>query len=148
MLFLGLSHELWSEGMFMDGLYYATIANNLANNIGSFWFLHFTNTEFPVFHEHPPLAIGIQSLFFSLFGDSIYIERAYSFSTYIITGILIHYIWKEVMGSKYAQYSWIPLFLWVIMPLNARGCSSNLLENTMNIFVSSSALFAIKHIKN
>ena len=59
LLFLGFCHELWSEGMFMDGLYYATIANNLANNIGSFWFLHFTNTEFPIFHEHPPLAFGM-----------------------------------------------------------------------------------------
>ena len=58
LIFMALSNELWSEGMFIDGLYYATIARNLSEGIGSLWFLHFTETSFNIFHEHPPLAIG------------------------------------------------------------------------------------------
>ena len=59
---------LWSDGMFMDGLYYAAISRNLADGLGTFWYLHHTDFSHPIFHEHPPLAIGIQSIFFYLFG--------------------------------------------------------------------------------
>ena len=130
----------------MDGLYYATIARNLANGLGSFWQLYFTELD-GVFHGHPPLAIGLQSILFSIFGDNIYIERFYSFSTFIITGIFIHLIWKEIIETKYNQFSWVPLLFWIIIPLNSWACSNNFLENTMNIFVSASVFFAIKNIK-
>lgn len=147
LIFMALSNELWSEGMFMDGLYYATIARNLSEGIGSFWFLHFTETSFNIFHEHPPLAIGLQSLFFSLFGDNIYVERIYSLLTFIVTGFLIHLIWKEFIDKKFSSYSWVVLFFWAIIPLNSWACSNNILENTMNIFVASSVFFLIKNIR-
>ena len=147
LMFMSLSNELWSEGMFMDGLYYATIAKNLSNGIGSFWFLHFTDTSFNIFHEHPPLAIGLQSIFFSLFGDSIYVERIYSLLTFIVTGFIIHLIWKEFIDKKYSSYSWVVLFFWAVIPLNSWACSNNILENTMNIFVASSVFFLIKNIR-
>jgi len=71
---MALSNELWSDGMFLDGVYYATISKNLSNGIGSFWNLCFSESS-GVFNGHPPLAMGLQSIFFSLFGESIYIER-------------------------------------------------------------------------
>ena len=145
-LFLGLSNELWSKGMFMDGLYYAAIARNLSNGLGSFWQLYFIESN-GVFYGHPPLAMGLQSIFFSIFGDSIYIERIYSLFTFLITGFSIHLIWKEVMGKKYSFYSWVPLFFWIIIPLNGWACANNFLENTMNMFVSASIFFAIRNIK-
>ena len=145
-LFLGLSNELWSDGMFMDGIYYACIARNFSNGLGSFWQLYFTELD-GVFYGHPPLAMGLQSILFSIFGDSIYIERIYSLFTFLITGFFIHLIWKEVIGEKYSFYSWVPLLFWVIIPLNGWACSNNFLENTMNIFVSASVFFIIKNIK-
>lgn len=143
---MALSNELWSEGMFLDGVYYATIAKNLSNGLGSFWFLPSIASS-DVFHGHPPLAMGLQSIFFSIFGDSIYIERAYSLFTFLITGFFIHLIWKEVMGGKYSSYSWVVLFFLAIIPLNGWACSNNLLENTMNIFVAFSVFFLIKNIR-
>lgn len=50
----------------MDGLFYSSIARNLSNGVGTFWQTHFSNTLFPRFYEHPPLALGIQSLFLKL----------------------------------------------------------------------------------
>jgi len=143
-LFLGIcAPTLWSDGMFMDGLYYAAISKNLANGLGDFWYLHHTDFSHPIFREHPPLAMGLQSIFFSIFGDSIYIERFYSLLTFIVTGFFIHLIWKEVIGKKYSLYSWLVLFFWAIIPLNSWACSNNILENTMNIFVASSVFFLI-----
>ena len=137
---------LWSGGMFMDGLYYAAIAKNLANGLGSFWYLHHTEFSHPIFHEHPPLAIGLQSIFFIFFGDSIYIERFYSLFTFILTGIIIHLIWKEIIEEKIKNISWLPILFWTIIPLNSWACSNNMLENTMNIFVSLSIFFSIKSL--
>lgn len=112
-LFLGIvSIDLFSDGMFVDGLLYADISRNMAEGLGSFWKPHFTEVIYPEFYEHPPLALGLQSIFFYVFGDSIYVERIYSLSTYIIVGYLIALIWKKLTGEK--KTGWIPIFLWII----------------------------------
>jgi len=148
-LFLGIcAPTLVSDGMFMDGLYYAAISRNLADGLGSFWYLHHTDFSHPIFHEHPPLAIGLQSVFFYFFGDSIYIERLYSLFTFIFTGIIIHLIWGKVSKKELKNLSWIPLLFWIMIPLNSWACSNNILENTMNIFVSLSVLLSLKSLKS
>ena len=40
---------LLQDGMFMDGLFYASVSKNLADGIGTFWFPHFSQTLFPLF---------------------------------------------------------------------------------------------------
>ena len=118
-LFLGVSAPaLFSDGMFMDGLLYATVAKNLANGIGSFWYLHLSETLYPVFHEHPPLAIGIQSILFRILGDSIYIERFYSLFTFLITGLIIYLIWNLVTENKKKEIAWLPLSIGIQTDIN------------------------------
>jgi len=140
-----VGQPLFSDGMFMDGLWYATISKNLANGLGTFWYPHFTNTIFPAFHEHPPLAFGLQSLCFSIFGDGIYVERFYSLGTFFIVGLLIHFIWKEWSGSS--KFSWIPLLLWVCIPTVSWTFANNMLENTMGIFLCLSVWFYLRSLK-
>lgn len=148
-IFIGvLSPNLLSDGMFMDGLYYAAISNNLANGIGSFWDLFFTKTLHPHFHEHPPLAFGIQSVFFKLFGGNMLVERIYSFCTFIITGFIITRIWNRLVDVNYQKLAWFPLLLWITVPLVTWSASNNMLENTMMIFTSLSVLFTLKSIEN
>ncbi|MDR1182885.1 MAG: hypothetical protein LBL13_13005, partial [Bacteroidales bacterium] len=55
-----ISPHALSDGMFMDGLIYSTIAKNMANGLCSFWEPHFTTTCHANFYEHPPLAFGLQ----------------------------------------------------------------------------------------
>ena len=88
-LFIILSPKLFNKEMFMDGLIYAAISNNLSENIGSFWDLHFSTTLFNHFYEHPPLAIGLESLFFNYFGHSYLVEKFYSLATFFISGYII-----------------------------------------------------------
>ena len=139
-LFLGItSVKLFSDGMFMDGLWYADISRNMAKGLGSFWKPHLSYGIFNEFYEHPPLALGLQSLFFRFFGDSIYIERFYSLFTYITTGYLIVLIWGKLTNNK--RNAWIPLFLWITITGIAWAAANNMLENTMSIFVCLSVLF-------
>ena len=143
-----ISPDLLSDGMFVDGLMYATISKNLANGLGSFWDLHLTNTLDPHFYAHPPLAFGLQSLFFQLFGTSILVERFYSLLSFLITGIIMTKIWKIVANKEYQQLAWLPLFIWLSIPLVFWAVSNNMLENTMMIFTSLSILFTIKSRTN
>ncbi len=137
---------LFTEGMFMDGLMYAVVSKNLAHGEGSFWFLKFSDTYLTSFHEHPPLIFGLQSLCFNLFGDSIFVERFFSFFTYIFSGTVMIFILKEIMPSKYQSIAWFSLLLWIAMPLTSWGAVNNMLENGMLVFILLSVLFFIKSL--
>lgn len=134
------SPNLLSDGMFMDGLIYSTVAHNLSNGIGSFWNPHFTATCMTDFRGQPPLAFGIQSIFFTLFGESRFIDKLYSIITFVLVGYIILKIWA-ILKFK---HGWIPLLFWLITPLVIWACSNNLLENTLSVFTSLSILFYLK----
>ena len=136
--------DLLSNGMFLDGLIYSTVSKNLADGIGTFWNPHFTATCLPEFHEHPPLAFGIQSLFYRLLGGSRFIDKFYSIVTVLIVGYIILKIWKT-LGYK---HGWLPLFIWIITPTVFWASYNNLLENTLTIFISLSILFYLKNQEN
>ncbi|MTI31794.1 ArnT family glycosyltransferase [Xanthovirga aplysinae] len=134
--------RLFSDGMFMDGLWYATISKNLANNLGTFWYPSLSKTLGIAFHEHPPLAFFLQSTFFKIFGNSLYIERVYSLLTFLMVGAIMVIIWKEITG-KYA-FSWLPLIYWITVPIVSWACANNMLENTMSIFICTSIFLYLK----
>ena len=132
--------NIFSNGMFLDGLIYSTVSKNLSNGTGTFWNLHFTETLMSDFHEHPPLAFGMQSLFYTFFGESRFVDKAYSIFTVLIAAFLIVKIW-QTLGYK---HGWLPLFLWLITPTVFWTSYNNLLENTLSIFTLLSVLFYLK----
>lgn len=136
--------DLFSNGMFLDGLIYSTVSKNLANGLGTFWNPHFTSTFLTEFHEHPPLAFGIQSIFYRILGESRYIDKLYSLLTVMIAGYIIVRIWKN-LGFR---NGWLPLFLWILTPTVFWASYNNLLENTLTIFTSLSVLFCLKNQKS
>jgi len=138
--------SLFSEGMFMDGLFYAAVSNNMAEGIGTFWKPYLAEYYYAEFFEHPPLALGLQSACFRIFGDSIYVERFYALACYLITGCLISLIWKELTGDT--KTGWLPILLWMTVAIIPWACANNMLENTMSIFVCLSVLFYLKFNQN
>jgi hypothetical protein len=139
-------HVLFSKYMFMDGLYYTTIARNISIGDCSLWHLKFTNTFSPEWNGHPPLAMFIESLYFDLFGYNWFVDKFYSFSTYIFTAVVIHKIWKLV----YPNYaiSWLIIFFWLFTPVVYWAVGNNMLENTMTIFILFSVYFLLRNILN
>lgn len=134
------SPALLSDGMFMDGLIYSVVARNLAMGDGSFWNLSFSSIYFNSFHEHPPLAMGVHSIFYSVFGDSRFVDKLFSIATYVITAFLIHRIWHLFRLS----HSWIPLLMWLSIPLTGWACSNNMLENTLSILICAATWLYFK----
>lgn len=139
---------LVKDGMFMDGMLYSCVANNLSNGIGSFWFPHYSSTLYPFFDQQPPLGFGIQSLFFTVLGHSIYVERFYSLLTALITVCLIVNLWRLIFKgeSSIKNTSWFPVLLWITIPVCYWSYSNNMLENTMAVFDLASIIFIVKYL--
>jgi 4-amino-4-deoxy-L-arabinose transferase-like glycosyltransferase len=136
------SQALFADTMFVDGLIYATIAKNLAEGKGTFWNLHFTNTFMSEFHEHPPLAMGLESIYFKLFGTSRFVEKFYSLTTCLLVVFGIMKLWIQLGFQKSTR--WSPILFWMFVPVIFWSCNNNLLENTLVIFTTFSVYFALK----
>lgn len=139
-----ISGSFLTEGMFFDGLIYSTIAKSLSQGIGSFWNLCFS--EGRPFTVHPPLAMGLQSLFYRLLGDSFYVEKIYSVFTVILSSLILFRIWKELEMN--VKNFWVVLLLWLLVPSVTWASTNNILENTMNIFVLLSVWAYLRSLKN
>jgi len=138
---------LVQDGMFLDGITYSAISKNMANGYGSFWNPHYTNILYSNFHEHPPLVFIVQSLFFKVFGDAFYTERIFSLFTAILTVMGIILCWRLFSDkTELKEYDWLPILLWLSVPLVSWSYKNNLLENTMGACTIFSVFFILKSL--
>jgi 4-amino-4-deoxy-L-arabinose transferase-like glycosyltransferase len=145
--------------MFLDGITYAAISRNLAEGRGRFWEPFYTATIYPAFHEHPPLVFFLQSLWFRVFGDRWFVERLYCAAIGVVTAVLIAATWRTLgtgaappatlKGSPYDQTDsrsvalsgprmadeWLPILLWIAVPVVSWAIVGNMLEATVAFFV-------------
>lgn len=133
---------LFQKGMFLDGVTYAAISNNMANGIGSFWNPLYTSTY--EFWGHPPMAFGLESILFTIFGNEFYVEKLYSVLMSLLSAYGIVLCWKLF---KPQSFSWIPVILWLITPVVFWSYQNNMLENTMTVFCLFSTYFTLKSFR-
>ncbi|MBK8486520.1 MAG: glycosyltransferase family 39 protein [Bacteroidetes bacterium] len=144
---------LFRDGMFMDTVQYAAVSKNMAMGNGSFWnsqFDLYNIHNLPAFYEQPPLGIYLLSIFYKIFGNSMLVERIYTFLLFIIGGFLIVKLWKHIFKTRNNEISnlyWIPLLLWVTTPIIFHNYQNNFLENLLTVFCLTSILFLFKSIK-
>lgn len=130
-LFL-VSGSLTTTGMFMDGLIYSNVAANLAEGSGSFWHLTYTASHHPAFYEHPPLMMGLLSLFYIAFGVHLWVTKLYMAVSMLLCAWLSLLLWTRLGGKK--ENGWIPLLFWSLMPVVTHFANECMLENTMLLF--------------
>ena len=127
----------------MDGLYYGAISSYLANSTGTFWNPFFSQGLAPSFHEHPPLAFGLQAMFFKVFGDVFWIERMYGTLLLVAHIVLIDKLYRLVFDN---QSSLLAICIWIWMPVVSWCFGNNMLENTMSVFVLISAIAIFNYL--
>ena len=116
----------------MDGLWYDTVARNLAIGVGSFWRPIFTPTlSVPFFADHPPLVFAIESVFFRVFGDHWWVGKLYGFATALASVALIVALWR---ACSLRRNAWLPVLFWIATPAVAWSFGNEMLENTMGLF--------------
>lgn len=130
---------LIQHAMFQDAMLYSCVSHNLGIGHGTFWFPQYSTLNIegiPSFHEQLPLVFGIQAIFFYIFGDSIYVERFFVMGTIALHMYLIHKIWLLTFAGhkNMKKVSWLPVFLWIIIPIGFWSFRGNMLENTVSVF--------------
>lgn len=148
-LFLFLAApEFVQISMYNDGLWYAILGRNMSQGMGDFWSPHLTATIFPTFHEHPPLVFGLLSIFYTVLGDSIVVERLYAFIIFLLTAGVMVKVWKYSWKTAPAlQRFWlIPLTLWLLNELVYHFYPANVLEPTLGFFTILAVYLLLKSI--
>jgi len=150
LIFFLIAPNLLREGMFVDGIWYAAISNNLENGIGEFWLPSFTQTIYNKFYEHPPLVFWIQSVFFKVLGQSFWVERIYCFVIFLLTALIISKIWKQIYSDngKLAKLSYLPLILWILNFNTFFAYPNNVLECTLTVFTLTAILYLLYSLKS
>jgi 4-amino-4-deoxy-L-arabinose transferase-like glycosyltransferase len=152
--------RLAHRGMFVDGVTYASIARNLALGRGSFWEPFYTATIYPQVHEHPPFGFWLQSLWFRVLGDHLFVERAYSVVVAIATAAVVIAIWRrlhadvppgdgrdvEPWGAGQRRLEWLPVLLWIAVPVVSWAIVGNLLDTTVALFTTTATLAALQGV--
>jgi len=137
---------LLSEGTFLDGLIYAVLARNTAAGLGSFWAPHYSIPSNGGWFEHPPLGLNIESLFYRVLGDGLWVENIHSVATFLACGWLIIALWKLLVGDnrQLRRLGWLPVLFWVMNPQVTWAYANNMLENTMTIFSLTAVVFLLR----
>jgi hypothetical protein len=138
---------LIQDAMFQDAMLYSSVSRNLAIGHGNFWFLQYSTLNLegiPSFHEQPPFFFGIQSLFYKVLGDSRYVERLFTLLLLLLNAWLIHVLWQKLLHGQEAfrKFSWVPVFLWIIIPVNFWSFHNNMIENLLSVFTLLAVIFA------
>jgi len=130
-----------TEGMFLDGNIYASVARNLALGRGTVWMPYCTAHDFinewgqSVFYDQPPFQYWLQSLFFKLLGDHWWVEKLYGALILVATLILLVAIWRQLFGSDPIRRdgAWLAVLLWFLVPTVSWGMPCNMLEGTLGL---------------
>lgn len=133
-----ISGSLLTTGMFMDGLIYGNVADNMASGTCTFWRPMHSPSLHADFYEHPPLVMGLLALFYKLFGTHLWVTRLFTMVTTVLTAWLTVRLWHRMGYGR--RTGWIPLLLWVLIPAMSRNAHDNMLECTMVIFVLAAVL--------
>ncbi len=141
LLFVTISFldRLLPEGMFSDGLIYATVGRNMAIGKGSFWMPYFGHGAY--FYEHPPMMMGLESLFFRVFGDHYYTEKIYCAAAWLVTVLMIRRLWIAATDRAHGPLWWLPLLMWGTAATVLWSYPNNALECTMGIFDIAAFLY-------
>lgn len=141
--------NLFTHGMFMDGVINASVAKLYAEGVGGFFSLqeqYYANAQFV---GHPPLVFAIQAIYFKLFGTAYYLDKLYGLVCALIQLLLICWLWYKLPIDKaLRRFAWIPCTLWLLSPIVSWGYSSNLLENTMTLFTTLAIIPIVSYIHN
>lgn len=140
--------NLFTYGMFMDGVINASVAKLYAEGTGTFFNLqerYYTNGAYM---GHPPLVFVIQGWFFKIFSSAFFMDKLYSFICALIQLLLIRTLWLQVVTTdELKKLSWLPCLLWLLAPIISWGYSSNLLENTMSLFTTGALITMARYIR-
>ena len=138
--------KLFTQGLFVDGIFYGSVAQSLADGYGSLWHLSATKHYYYSFYGHPPFAIWAMSSFMIVFDSAFWVERVFSLLNLGLMLWGVAKIWQLTNPNLSFYTIWWPILLWCCIPVNIWSFQGYLLENSMLVFVVWAVFWGIKTI--
>ncbi len=136
---------LLQQSMGGDGVLYASVAWNMAHDIGSLWApVYLPGGVLSTFYEHPPLGMFVNSWFFRVFGDHFIVDRLYCLFTLILSFWAMLLIWYKTQAKAAPVLLWLPILCWVMEPLTTRTYPANAIEDLLTVFTTFGSLFVLQ----
>ena len=145
-LLLSVSPYLLSYGMFLDGVVYSAVSRNLAIGFGTLWKPAYSLTLGREFYGHPPLSFWLQSLFYRLLGDNLWVDKLYSFSVAALNLTLFSVLYRRLRREE-DPGPWAPLLVLFSFHSYRWVIRNNMLENATSTFVLLSLLFYVSALR-
>lgn len=136
--------SLLQYGMFLDGVTYAAIANNMNTGQGSAFVPFYSETLYPNFYEHPPFAFIMQSLFQKVFGGGLYGDRIYSYMIFVLCTIAIYRLMANCRRRCDGLHFVLAIFFILTVPLVTWSYKNNMLENSVILFTLLSTSYFVR----
>lgn len=139
--------NLWTRGLFVDGIYYGAIAQNLMDGYGNWWKLSPTTHYEDPFFGHPPLGIWMLSYFMQLFERAFWVERIFSLFNLILLLWGVAKLWTLTAKPTSILSTWWVWLLWLCIPINIWSFQQNMLENPMTVFLVWSVYWSLRAVE-
>ena len=97
-----------------------------------------------MFHDHPPLAFGLQGAAFAIIGDHVAVERVYSILMGGLVALLMVLIWRSTVRES--AYDWLPVVFWLLPAGVTWSVVNNMLENTQTVFTTLAVLASVRSL--
>ncbi len=142
LLILFLSPYLLSYGMFFDGVTYSAVSRNLAIGFGTLWKPAYSLTLGREFYGHPPVGFWIQSVVYRIFGEALWLDKAYTLFIGAVNLALLYILYGLLRRIGDPGF-WAPLLLLSTFHSYRWVVRNNHLENTMSVFVLLSVIMYV-----
>ena len=130
-----LVRTYFMHGNSSDGFLYDTISRDMSVGVGGTWAPSwFAQNGLSVFYEHPSFSIFLNSLFYRVLGDSIFVGKLYIFTTFALSMFFVCLIWRRFFKSLSWHYLWIPVLFWLCIPEHLWCYKSTMIQNTEAVF--------------
>lgn len=142
------------HGLARDGRLYSCFALDMAKQrssiwqpLSSVWPIAFLDT--PVltplmFHEHPPFAFYMQSLFIQWFGDGVFVDKLYFFVMAMGSLCVVILFWCQRHRAGALPLIWIPIFSWVCIVGNYLPSWEGGIESTLVVLTTMACFFMLQ----
>ncbi|MBN2816905.1 MAG: hypothetical protein JXQ67_09490 [Campylobacterales bacterium] len=146
LFFLTTFIRVLPHGFHPDSLVYMSIASDYALGNASFWHLHFSDTMFNEFYEHPPLGIVTMAIPFYIFGDTTLIDKLYgSFITLLMVYVVFKILTLLYTEKKHDIFI-LSIVYFLAFPIVGNTIENNLLELPATLFILLSVYIFLDYV--
>lgn len=133
--FILISGSFLGRSVSLEAIQTTNVARSMnTEHFVDYWQPQSENTIYaPDAHSYLPLGYFLHRWTMQLVGDNFYMEKVISLLMFFLCGFMLIHVWKSCRNSW--ATGWIPLGLWLMVPIVSHSATRNILDITLSFIV-------------